>query len=191
LGHKNLTFFETFLTLTRLYGSENDMIVSKKYLFIVVLILIGIQPISAQYSCKKEYRVMNKQKKKVKKQTKIQADQWLVKHADSLHLPSDLKLSKLKFLAETKEEKLWISVDSLICLKSTPETIDAAKKLMLDRNLVVFDIRATFSYTNSDNPLIKSVLNFEYDFNGKLIRAVIRKKEKSPFSETPFRNKKK
>lgn len=158
-----------------------------KYLLLLILLSFFTSNNYAQYSCKKEYRVINKQKKIIKKKSTAIAKEWLKLNATIKNLPSNLKLSKIKFLAETKEEPKWFSIDSLVCLETTPTDIEKAKELLIKRNLVVYDIRTTFTYENNANPLIKSVLNFEFNFNGDLIRAVIRQKEMSPFSETPYR----
>ena len=52
--------------------------------------------------------------------------------------------------------------------------------------LVVFDIRTDFDYIPTANAKIASTLNFEFDIDGNMIRAVIRKKKMSPFSEIPL-----
>lgn len=137
--------------------------------------------------CDYEYKVINKQKRKIKKKCKKTAANWVVNKRDSLNLPKKLKLSIIKYLAEPKEKNRWHEIDSLLCIdkKPTPDYIKKAKKNLLELQLVVYDIRTEFNFENTTNSAIKSVLNFEFDINGNLIRAVIREKKMSPFSETP------
>ncbi len=139
-----------------------------------------------QYTCDYEYKVMNKQKKKVKKKTKKIALKWLNEHMASLNLPTDLKPSKLKYKTEKKEAIKWDQIDALLCKKKKEVDTEAAFKIIEELRLVVYDISIEFDYANTVNDRIKSVLNFEFDINGNLIRAVIRKKKMSPFSETPY-----
>lgn len=160
----------------------------KKYGCLLLLLSIGVGTF-AQNLCEKEYRIINKQKRKLKQKTKKIAQEWLAIHKDSLNLPDNLKLSRLKFLHEEKEEQKWHSIDSLFCVKGGDAYIEKGKQLLIEKKLVVYDIRTSFDFANSSNPLIKSVLNFEYDFNGNLIRAIVRQKEMSPFSETPIKKK--
>ena len=158
--------------------------------FILASVSLSVQ---SQYLCDGEYKVINKQKKRVKKKCKKIAHEWVSHKKDSLNLPKKLKLSKLKFRSEEKETdknnryNRWSEIDSLLCIqqKPTPEYIKKAKKRLLELQLVVYDIRTEFSFNNSSNNQIKSVLNFEFDIEGNLIRAVIRNKKMSPFSETP------
>ena len=161
--------------------------------FNLLIILVSISFLSyGQYLCDYEYKIINKQKNKVKKMCKKTAENWIIQKKDSLHLPQKLKLTKLKFLPEEKEinkepfYNKWYDIDSLLCIKKNPEYVKKAIEKMLDLELVVFDIRTEFDFEDAQNKKINSVLNFEFDFNGNLIRAVIRKKKMSPFSETPL-----
>ena len=159
-----------------------------KYIFLFLFIILT-PCLNAQYLCKNEYRVINKQKRAIKKKAQLIAKEWLSKNSDSLNIPIDFKLSKLKFKAE--EIDRWREIDSLICVtvKRNPELIKRAKIRMVELELVVYDIRGSFNFADTKNPTIQSVLYFEYDFNGDLIRAIIRQKEMSPYSETPYRKK--
>ncbi len=169
----------------------------KKYsnYFYVLLLLVGFSlTAQGQYLCDFEYKVINKQKKKVKRKCKKLAEAWLIEKRDSLKLPMDLKLSKVKFMAEEKEinkvlrYNRWWEIDSLLCVKKKPDYAyaETAKKRLSEMQLVVFDIRTDFDYIPTPNAKISSTLNFEFDINGNLIRAVIRKKKMSPFSEIPI-----
>ena len=154
-----------------------------------MFILIGyFTPARAQYLCDFEYKTFNKQKRKIKKKcNKISID-WINQNRDSLNLPNKLKLSKLKFRSNEKETdknyryNKWAEIDSLLCVQRRPDPdyIKKAKKRLLELQLVVFDIRTQFDYSPSPNNKIHSVLNFEFNFQGNLIRAVIRKKKMSP-----------
>ncbi|PCJ26533.1 MAG: hypothetical protein COA97_05500 [Flavobacteriales bacterium] len=149
--------------------------------------------LKAQYLCDNEHKVINKQRKKLKKKCKKIASSWIINKRDSLNLPEKLKISKLKFRANSKEiDKVqrynkWREIDSLLCFQAKPSSdyVKKAKDRLLELQLVVYDIRTEFNFINTTNHEIKSVLNFEFDYNGNLIRAVIRKKKMSPFSETP------
>lgn len=163
-----------------------------KYYTLFFLIIFCVSHVEAQYLCPNEYKIIRKQKKKVKKKVFMKAKEWILDNRNDLNLPRKLKLSKLKFKADEKEIKVidrynkWQKIDSLLCVNKDPENINMAKMLLLEFELVVFDIRAEFNFDDSSNKEIKSVLNFEFDFDGDLIRAVIRKKKMSPFSETPL-----
>jgi hypothetical protein len=159
-----------------------------KYYFVLLLVCFSFNTYG-QYLCDYEYKIINKQKRKVKKKCKAIAKKWLIQKKDSLNLPKKLKLSKTKFLADEKEfhknslYNPWFEIDSLFCIKKDPEYVKKAIKRMLELQLVVYDIRTEFDFDNSSNVKINSVLNFEFDYNGNLIRAVIRKKKMSPYSE--------
>ena len=158
-------------------------------IFFIVLFTISSQ---AQYLCNNEYKVINKQKRQIKKKCKEIAENWVIQKQDSLNLPPKLKLTKLKFAPQKKEihkeihYNKWHEIDSLLCVKKDPEFIKEAKKRMLSIQLVVYGIHADFNFIPTENEKISSSLNFEFDIEGNLIRAVIRKKKMSPFSETPY-----
>ena len=164
------------------------MIKSNKYL-VLFLFIFATTYINGQFLCDNEYRIINKQKRVIKKKAKLIANEWLIKNSDSLNIPKDIKLSKLKFKAE--EIKRWEEIDSLLCVskKKNIELINRAKIRMVELELVVYDMRGSFNFADTKNPTIQSVLYFEYDFKGDLIRAIIRQKEMSPYSETPYRKK--
>ena len=153
------------------------------YLLFLCLILAPIA--KGQYLCDNEYKVINKQKKKIKKKCAKQANDWLLINND-LNIPTSIKLSKLKFLAEEKEKNRWHEIDSLFCIKKDSKYIKKAKKRLLELKLVVYDIRIEFNFDSTSNSEISSVLNFEFDIEGNMIRAVIREKKNSPYSETPL-----
>ena len=156
---------------------------------LIVLFHINVQ---SQYLCENEHKVIHKQKRKVKKKCKKIVYAWVIQHKDSLNLPKKLTFSRLKFKPEDKEThketnyNMWYQIDSLLCITKDIEYIKEAKKKLLELQLVVFDIRSEFSFGDAENLEIKSVINFEFDIEGNLIRAVIRKKKNSPFSETPY-----
>ncbi len=157
-------------------------------LFFILFFTIGIQ---AQYLCDNEYRVINKQKRKIKKKCKKIAKDWLTQKRDSLNLPPKLNLSKLKFRPEKKEihkephYNKWYKIDSLLCVKKDPKYINEAKKRMLSQELIVYTIEADFNSIPTENEMILSLISFKFDIEGNLIRVGIRKKKMSPFSETP------
>ena len=163
-------------------------------IYLLFLCFILALNTKGQYLCDNEYKIINKQKKKVKKQCKKIAKKWITTKRDSLNLPKKLKLSKVKFLAEEKEinknqrYNKWHEIDSLFCInkKPSPDYITKAKQRLFELQLVVYDIRTEFYFIPSENEKISSVLNFEFDIKGNLIRAVIRRKKSSPFSETPL-----
>lgn len=134
-----------------------------------------------QYLCNNEYKVINKQRKIIRKKSEAIAKQWFLNNVDSLNLPKDIKFSKIKFLAE--EDKQWYEIDSLLCIKKDNELADKAIKKLTELQLPVYDIRSYFNFENTSNPEIKSILYFQFDINGELIKTVIREKETSPNSE--------
>jgi len=93
-------------------------------LFLLVLIPFGISTYG-QYLCDNEYRVINKQKKIIRKKAKKIANVWILTNADSLNIPEDIKLSKLKFLPKKIDK--WYSIDSLLCVKKNKELIEKAQ----------------------------------------------------------------
>ncbi len=163
-----------------------------KYILILSFIAFFTTNSKAQYLCDNEYRVINKQKRQVKKKCREIAKNWVNKNRDSLNIPKKIKLTKLKFKPKKQEihkeihYNKWYEIDSLLCVKKNQEYINEAKKRMVSSKLVVYDIHADFNFIPSENDQIQSSLNFEFDIEGNLIRAIIRKKKISPFSGTPY-----
>jgi len=159
------------------------------YLFLFVGVIFTSQ---GQYLCENEYKIINKQKKVIQNKTQKTAKDWIFKYQDSLNLPPNIKLSKLKFLASEKEihknnkYNKWYTIDSLFCVETDPKLIEKAKKKLVELNLVVYKTSATFSFDDTKKSPVKSLLYFEFNFKGELIRAVIRKKEMSSLTETYY-----
>jgi hypothetical protein len=166
----------------------------KLSIYLLFLFFVIASSSKSQYLCDNEYKFINRQKKKVKKKCKRIAKDWIISKRDSLHIPKKIKLSKIKFLAEEKEinknlrYNKWHEIDSLFCIDKTPSTeyINKAKQRLYELQLVVYDIRGEFDFIPINNEKLSSVLNFEFDIKGNLIRAVIRRKKVSPYSEIPI-----
>ena len=145
--------------------------------------------IQAQDLCDYELKVINKQKKKISSKTQKIAKEWYSSNTSQLKLPEKLKFSKIKVktLEDKSELKKWSSIDSILCLNKDGNAIEKAIKKMEQLNLSVYDIRAYFNFENSSNKEIRSILYFQFDINRNLLKAVIREKEDSPYSEKYFR----
>ena len=154
-----------------------------KYYFIPIFFSIGYCA-KAQYLCDNEYKVINKQKKTIQKKAKNITNVWILSNGDELNIPDNIKLTSLKYL--TKEDENWEIIDSLLCVGKSKELIEKAKKRLQKQVYKVYDIRGYFNFPDSPNPQIRSILYFDFDINGDLIRVVIREKEFSPFSETYY-----
>ncbi|PJB14777.1 MAG: hypothetical protein CO118_06755 [Flavobacteriales bacterium CG_4_9_14_3_um_filter_32_8] len=154
-----------------------------KYYCLLISIFFGITT-QGQYLCDEELHFIKKQKKIVQKKAKTIANSWILANSDDLNIPNDIKLSQLNF--EPKKGENWDSVDSLLCVKKDKELINKAIQKLQQNQYVVYHIRAYFNFPNTINPEIRSMLYFDFDINGNLIRAVIREKEFSPFSETYY-----
>lgn len=137
----------------------------------------------AQYVCDYEYKVTNKQRRKLKRKCKKVAITWYKNHRDSLKISSDLTFSKLKYQADEDEYEKWAIVDTLLCNNERKNNIELAKQKMKELGLAVFDIRAYFHHPEELNPKIRSILYFQFDIHGKMLRAIVRRKEMSPTSE--------
>ncbi len=152
-----------------------------KYYCIFFLIICFSTTTQAQYLCDNEAKVINKQKKFIKKKAESLVKDWYTVNAAKLRLPVVLKFSKIKFLPE--EDLRWEEIDSLLCIKENKELVVKAKRRLGKMKLAVYDIRAYFNFENTKNKAIRSILYFKFDINGNLIVAVIREKEDSPYSE--------
>lgn len=154
------------------------------YCFLITTLCFGYST-KAQFLCDYEYSVINKQKNVVKKKALANANLWLLDNADELNLPLKLKLSKIQIKTNEGQDevKKWDSIDSLLCLNKGSEVIDQAMNKMYKMKLAVYDIRTYFNFANTNNPEIRSILYFQFDINGNLLAAIIRKKENSPYSE--------
>ena len=161
-----------------------------KYCSIFSLLTLFTFSVQSQNLCEYEVKVINKQKKKVKAITESIVKEWYAKNATSLKLPETLHFSKIKFKPnESKTElKKWSGIDSILCVKKSEQQLIKGFSEMRQLKLVIFEISATFNFKNSLTPLIKSLLYFEFDINGDLIRAVIREKESSPYTEKYYYN---
>lgn len=149
---------------------------------------------NAQFLCDYEIRMMNKQKRKVRKSCSKISKEWVKKHTDSLNIPNKIKLSKFKFEPKKDEYEKgeyfpfsqWESTDSLLCVNDRKNNVDKAINNLEKLNLTIYQITTTFTPTNADNPEISSSLFFQYGIKGKLIRVILRKKEMSRTSEIFF-----
>ena len=161
-----------------------------KYCSLFSLLTLFTFRVQSQNLCEYEVKVINKQKKKVKAITESIVKEWYTKNAVTLKLPETLHFSKIKFKPnESKTElKKWSSIDSILCVKKSEQQLIKGFSEMRKLKLVIFEISATFNFKNSLTPLIKSLLYFEFDINGDLIRAVIREKESSPYTEKYYYN---
>lgn len=154
-------------------------------IYLLFLFFVIASSSKSQYLCDNEYKFINRQKKKIRKKCAKQVNDWLLIN-DDLNIPKIINLSRLKFLTKEKEKNKWLEIDSLFCIKKDAKYIKKAKRRLLELKLVVYDIRIEFNYVSSSNSEIVSVLNFEFDIEGNMIRAAIRRKKGSPYSKTPL-----
>ena len=140
---------------------------------------------NAQYLCEYEVKIINKQKKQIKPYAESILKEWYSKNAVQLKLPQTLKFSKIEFKPDESKsaQKKWSSIDSILCIEKSDRQLLKGFTQLKKLNMVVYDIRATFIFKDAISTAIKSLIYFEFDINGDLIRAVIREKESSPFTE--------
>lgn len=160
---------------------------------LLILLLFCIQ-VKSQYLCDYELRVLNKQKKQVRKECVLFAKTWIKNHRDSLNIPKKIKLSPFKFQPRPDEYEKgeynhinqWEAIDSLLCVNERKTYVNTAKEKLREQKLTVYEISTSFTPVNAENPEIGSSLYFQYGIDGKNLRIILRIKTLSKTSEVFF-----
>lgn len=163
------------------------------YIGLIILLACCFQA-KSQYLCDYELRVLNKQKRQVRKDCVSHAKSWIKSHRDSLNIPKKVNLSPFKFQPRPDEYEKgeynhinqWETIDSLLCVTDRKNYVNTAKDELKKRDLTVYEISTSYTPTNADNPQIGSSLYFQYGIDGKVLRIILRIKTLSKTSEVFF-----
>ncbi|MDF1673301.1 MAG: hypothetical protein P1U41_07325 [Vicingaceae bacterium] len=161
-----------------------------KYGFLVVLITF-CSISKGQFFCDYEYKVINKQKQKIKRKCKSYSKAWVKEYRDSLKIPSKINISRLKYSPIEDEYKnmyndKWGIIDTLLCNNERKENNVKAMNELENRKTTVYELIISFTEEEADNPKIKSSLHFQFNIYGKVLRIAYRLKRLSKTSEIFF-----
>lgn len=161
-----------------------------KYGFL--LVLMSFCSISkGQFFCDYEYKVINKQKQKIKRKCKSYSKAWVKEYRDSLKIASKIKISPLKYSPIEDEYKnmyndKWGIIDTLLCNNERKKNHAKAMNELEKRKTTVYELIISFTEKETENPKIKSSLHFQYNIYGKVLRIAYRIKTMSKTSEIFF-----
>lgn len=156
------------------------MTIKVKIFLISAFILLGFTA-QCQFT-KQTYRLVEKQQKKVIKNSTQFANNWIRWKSDSLHLPENIKLSRMNF--SPYEEPTWELIDSMLTVQQNKSNRQKAKEILIADRVRVYSISGHFYYKNSST---ESSICFNFDWNGNIISAEVREDSNNPYTTKYFK----